>query len=104
MKKLVFEKVYDNYLSVYQGNAERCQLICQATSITYNSLEPADSLKEVFRSIEVALKPVLDFKEKELKKVKKPVEKKTAKTAKVEEKKVPQHDEDEAKREEQDEI
>lgn len=51
MKKLIFEKVYDNYLSVYQGNSERCSLICLATGNTYNSLEPAESLKEVFRSV-----------------------------------------------------
>lgn len=111
MKKQLFEKVYDNYLSVYQGNAERCQLICLATGISYNSLEPAESLKEVFKSVEKAIKPVLSFKEKELKKVKKsaPEQSKKPKVGSVkpaagkEEKKAPQHDEDEAKREESDE-
>ncbi len=72
--------------------------------MTYNTLEPAESLKEVFRSVQKTLKPVLNFDEKELKKVKQsapPAKKKAAKQQ--EEKKKPVHDEDEAKRQEAEE-
>lgn len=51
IKRIMLEKIYDSYLSQYHGNPERCTLLCQAAGATFNSVDPSESLKEVFKVV-----------------------------------------------------
>lgn len=61
IKNKIYNKVYEDFLQLYQGNQDRVKPLCQLLNITFNPEDPNESLRTIFRRVKNKLKTLIDF-------------------------------------------
>lgn len=61
IKQKIYMKVYDNFLQLYQGNQDRVKPLCSLLNIQFNSEDPNESLKAIFKRVKSKMQPLIDF-------------------------------------------
>lgn len=61
LKQKIYMKVYEDFLQLYQGNQDRVKPLCQLINIQFNSEDPNESLKAIFKRVKTKLKALIDF-------------------------------------------
>ena len=60
-KSKIYMKVYEDFLQLYQGNQDRVKPLCSLLSVTFNSEDPNESLKGIFKKVKSKLRTLIDF-------------------------------------------
>jgi len=61
IKNKIYNKVYEDFLGVYQGSQDKAMRLCQLLDIQFNPEDPNESLKAVFKRAKRKLRTVIDF-------------------------------------------
>ena len=61
IKHKIYMKVYEEFLQLYQGNQDKVKPLCQLLNLQFNSEDPNESLKAIFKRVKTKLKNLIDF-------------------------------------------
>jgi hypothetical protein len=61
VKLKIYFKVYEEFLTIYQGNSDKQKKLCSLLNIPLNLEDPNESLKAIFKIAKAKLRSLIDF-------------------------------------------